>query len=78
MVYKALALCSELKKAAMNSNGLQLVIFVSALLLRAAVEGHVRLTFPPSRLSLYDFLDNARTQGPCGTPGKCFHLWFEK
>ena len=32
--------------------------------------GHVRLTFPPARQPDYDFLDNLRTGGPCGVPGK--------
>lgn len=32
--------------------------------------GHVRLTFPPARQPDYDFLDNVRTGGPCGVPGK--------
>jgi len=31
---------------------------------------HVRLTFPPARQPDYDFLDNVRTGGPCGVPGK--------
>jgi hypothetical protein len=30
-------------------------------------EAHVRLDFPPAHLPNYDFLDNARTEGPCGT-----------
>ena len=33
-------------------------------------EAHVRLDFPPAHLPNYDFLDNARTEGPCGTRGK--------
>lgn len=29
---------------------------------------HVALTFPPARYPALDFLDNARTKGPCGVP----------
>lgn len=32
------------------------------------VVGHVSLTFPPARQYQLDFLDNARTQAPCGMP----------
>lgn len=33
---------------------------------------HVALTYPPARKYDLDFLDNARTKGPCGMPkGKC-------
>jgi hypothetical protein len=32
------------------------------------VNGHVALTFPPARKYDLDFLDNARTPGPCGMP----------
>lgn len=37
------------------------------------VHGHVALTFPQARKYDIDFLDNARTPGPCGMPkGKYF------
>lgn len=29
---------------------------------------HVALTYPPARNIDLDFLDNARTKGPCGMP----------
>lgn len=32
------------------------------------VNGHVALTFPPARQYDLDFLDNGRTQAPCGMP----------
>ena len=40
------------------------------------VMGHVSLTFPPARNYPLDFLDSARTKGPCGMPkGKLlFHV----
>lgn len=36
--------------------------------LGSPVAGHVRLTFPPARDLELDFLDTARTKGPCGMP----------
>ena len=30
------------------------------------IQAHVRLTYPPARTFALDFLDNVRTQGPCG------------
>ncbi len=48
-------------------------IISTCMLLFAAIQvshGHVRLTFPPARFPDYDFLDNVRTGGPCGVPGK--------
>jgi len=32
----------------------------------AIARSHVRLTFPPARDYALDFMDNARTRGPCG------------
>lgn len=32
------------------------------------VVGHITLTFPPARYPPLDFLDTARTIGPCGVP----------
>lgn len=42
------------------------------------VNGHVSLTFPRARLYDLDFLDNARTPGPCGMPKGWYtiHLIF--
>ena len=35
-----------------------------------AAHAHMSITFPPARFPNYDFLDNVRTGGPCGVPGK--------
>lgn len=32
------------------------------------ISAHVALTYPPARKYDLDFLDNARTKGPCGMP----------
>lgn len=41
------------------------------------VYGHVALTFPHARKYDLDFLDNARTPGPCGMPrGKYISKFF--
>ena len=38
------------------------------------VSSHVALTYPPARSYNLDFLDNARTPGPCGMPkGNTYH-----
>ena len=41
---------------------------------------HVSLTYPPARNYALDFLDSARTKGPCGMPkGKLccpYYDWF--
>ena len=48
------------------------ILLGAVLLLQSSrVHAHVRLTFPPARFPDYDFLDNVRTGGPCGIPGKC-------
>ncbi len=55
-----------------------LSIISTCMLLFAAFQishGHVRLTFPPARFPDYDFLDNVRTGGPCGVPGK--YSWLD-
>lgn len=40
-------------------------------------QAHVALTFPRARLLDLDFLDNARTPGPCGMPkGSLFFSYF--
>ena len=44
-----------------------LFIFVTLIFINN-VRCHVRLTFPPSRTYAMDFLDLARTRGPCGFP----------
>ncbi len=52
---------------------LSIVSAATCLLLFASFQashGHVRLTFPPARFPDYDFLDNVRTGGPCGVPGR--------
>jgi len=42
--------------------------FALLLLMSHVAQGHVRLTFPPARTYALDFMDNGRTQGPCGFP----------
>ncbi len=50
---------------------MKVVLLLSVVLVLAfPCRGHVRLTFPPARYPAYDFLDNVRTQGPCGVPSK--------
>ncbi|XP_071837327.1 uncharacterized protein [Apostichopus japonicus] len=44
---------------------MQLGVLTLSFLLGIA-SAHVRLTFPPARTFAFDFLDNARTSGPCG------------
>ena len=39
-------------------------------ILAHTAHAHISLTFPPARFPNYDFLDNVRTGGPCGVPGK--------
>ena len=52
-------------------HAMKVVLLLSAILVLAfPCHGHVRLTFPPARYPAYDFLDNVRTQGPCGVPSK--------
>ena len=42
----------------------------------APICGHVALTYPPARQYSLDFLDNQRTQAPCGMPkGKAFRVF---
>ena len=44
-------------------------VWVAALaLLLGPAAAHVSLTFPPARNYPLDFLDSARTRGPCGMP----------
>lgn len=43
------------------------LIFLGVAILDVA-SGHVALTFPRARKYDLDFLDNARTPGPCGMP----------
>lgn len=38
------------------------------ILLAGLTSGHISLTFPPARYPPLDFLDNLRTQQPCGVP----------
>ena len=40
------------------------------LLLAQESVAHVLLTYPPARYPQYDYLDNYRTGGPCGVPGR--------
>lgn len=57
-----------------RSGVLFLVALVSLLGLATA---HVALTFPRARQYDLDFLDNARTPGPCGMPkGKSITLGY--
>lgn len=54
-----------------------LILLVLAIVSFREVQGHVALTFPRARKYDLDFLDNARTPGPCGMPrGKCYLLLF--
>lgn len=49
-----------------------LILLILTVIYRET-QGHVALTFPRARKYDLDFLDNARTPGPCGMPrGKCF------
>lgn len=57
-----------------------LILLVLTVVSFREVQGHVALTFPRARKYDLDFLDNARTPGPCGMPrGKYssynFHLY---
>lgn len=45
-----------------------LILLVLAVVSFREVQGHVALTFPQARKYDLDFLDNARTPGPCGMP----------
>lgn len=45
-----------------------LILLVLAIVSFREVQGHVALTFPRARKYDLDFLDNARTPGPCGMP----------
>ncbi len=47
-------------------SGLLTVLAVS--LTMTTVQSHVRLMYPPARRYQLDFLDTARTPGPCGMP----------
>ena len=60
-------------------------VFVIGVLSLWRVKAHVSLTFPQARTYALDFLDNARTRGPCGYPpypskrpkiNKKKHLYF--
>jgi len=43
-------------------------LVILALVLVHGAHAHVALTYPPARRLDLDFLDNARTPGPCGMP----------
>ena len=43
------------------------MMLLYVLLLAGAAYAHVRLEYPPARYPPVDFLDTARTVGPCGT-----------
>lgn len=45
-----------------------LIVLLVNVFTSCFVNGHVALTFPPARKYDLDFLDNARTPGPCGMP----------
>jgi hypothetical protein len=45
-----------------------LVCSILCITLLPLCKAHMSLIFPPPRLPAYDFLDNVRTQGPCGVP----------
>lgn len=52
------------------------VVLCSSVLFSIAV-AHVALTYPPARNIDLDFLDNARTKGPCGMPrGMCNYFYY--
>ncbi|KAL8562312.1 hypothetical protein ACOMHN_037268 [Nucella lapillus] len=42
--------------------------FWTLMLMVSSCTGHIRLTYPAARKYQFDFLDNARTKGPCGMP----------
>lgn len=51
---------------------LRVLLLLVAVAAVGQVSGHVALTFPRARTYDLDFLDNARTPGPCGMPrGEC-------
>lgn len=45
-----------------------LILLSFILMLIDGTVGHITLTFPPARYPPLDFLDTARTIGPCGLP----------
>lgn len=51
-----------------------LILLVLAIVSFKEVQGHVALTFPRARKYDLDFLDNARTPGPCGMPRGNYYL----
>lgn len=53
---------------------MQLGVLTLSFLLGIA-SAHVRLTFPPARTFAFDFLDNARTSGPCGMESGNFTIF---
>jgi hypothetical protein len=51
-----------------------LLVLLVLTLAGDVARGHVALTFPRARPYDLDFLDNARTPGPCGMPkGQWLH-----
>jgi hypothetical protein len=61
---KTANLCSSSVSTAM-------ILLISSLLLLGLLgssNAHVRLTYPPARPYAMDFLDNIRTEAPCGMP----------
>ncbi len=47
-----------------------LLVGLVTIVLAQNGHAHVVLTFPPARYPQYDYLDNYRTGGPCGVPGR--------
>ena len=47
-----------------------LTVSLLSLLLVQDIHAHVVLTYPPARYPQYDYLDNYRSGGPCGVPGR--------
>ena len=62
---------SSLSNGCNISDAMKALLFaVLAAVALQQCSGHIRLTWPPARFPDYDFLDNVRTGGPCGIPGK--------
>lgn len=64
------ALSGQLSRDLACRNSMKILFIATLAVALHLCTAHVRLTFPPARLPDYDFLDNVRTGGPCGVPGK--------
>lgn len=60
--------CNRQNMAAFNRSTMMAIVALLALMWLGVARAHVALTYPPARHYDLDFLDNARTKGPCGMP----------